>query len=174
MRYLTAAWMVMLVAAVPPASSAQTPTDSALPAHTTAKAVKIDALAWLQGCWAFTRGERTVEEHWMTPRGGSMLGTSRTVVGDALREFELVVLREQDGHLAYQAHPSGQASAVFVSSTVAEAEIVFENLQHDFPQRIGYRRVGPGELLAWIEGPRQGETRRIEFPYRRAECPGDR
>lgn len=128
-------------------------------------------MAWLQGCWSFARGERTVEEHWMTPRGGSMLGTSRTVVAGVLREYELIVLREQDGRLAYQAHPSGQASAVFLSSTLAEGEVVFENLQHDFPQRIGYRRIATDQLLAWIEGPRQGQTRRLEFPYRRTACP---
>jgi len=50
--------------------------------------------------------------------------------------------------------------------------VVFENLQHDFPQRVGYKRDGDA-LLAWIEGPRNGQTRRIEFPYRKVGCAGD-
>ena len=29
---------------------------------------------------------------------------------------------------------------------------MFEDLLHDFPQRIGYRLIGPDSLLAWIEG----------------------
>ena len=106
----------------------------------------------------------------MAPRGNSMLGISRTVHGDDLVAYELVVVREQGDQLVYQAHPSGQPSAEFVSRTVTEESIVFENLQHDFPQRIGYERQGP-VLMAWIEGTQEGEMRRVEFPYRRAACP---
>jgi len=94
------------------------------------------------------------------------------VQADKLVEYETVVIREQDGRLAYQAHPSGQPSAVFMSRMVSNREVVFENLQHDFPQRVGYKRDGDA-LLAWIEGPRNGQTRRIEFPYRKVGCAGD-
>ncbi len=99
-----------------------------------------------------------------------MLGAGRTVQGEKLLEFEMVLIREQDGHLAYEAHPSGQPSAVFLSRSIAEHDVVFENLKHDFPQRVGYKRDGDS-LVAWIEGPRNGQTRRIEFPYRRVDCP---
>ena len=74
--------------------------------------------------------------------------------------------------LAYEAHPSGQPSAVFLSASVIESMVVFENPQHDFPQKIGYQRTTPDTLLAWIEGTDKGQTRRIEFQYRRASCPG--
>ena len=101
-----------------------------------------------------------------------MVGVGRTVRGDTLVEFELVVIREQGDQLAYEAHPSGQPSAVFLSRTLTDSTVVFENLEHDFPQRIGYQRNGPNTLLAWIEGSQQGQFRRIEFPYRRAVCAG--
>jgi len=135
-------------------------------------AVAIDRVAWLQGCWESVTPQRTVEENWMSPRGRSMIGVGRTVRGDRLVEYELVVLREQDGRLAYQAHPSGQPSAVFLSKTVGDGEVLFENPTHDFPQRVGYRRDGPDALLAWIEGTRNGQSRRVEFPYRRVACHG--
>jgi hypothetical protein len=48
--------------------------------------------------------------------------------------------------------------------------VVFENPKHDFPQKVGYQRDGADTLLAWIEGTDKGQTRRIEFPYRRAMC----
>ena len=108
----------------------------------------------------------------MAPRGGSMVGVGRTVRGDTLVEFELVVIREQGNQLAYEAHPSGQPSAVFVSRSLTDSTVVFENLQHDFPQRVGYQRDGPNALLAWIEGSQRGQVRRIEFPYHRAACGG--
>ncbi len=132
----------------------------------------IQHIAWLQGCWELVSPERIVEEQWMAPRGGSMLGLSRAVRRDSLAEYEIVVIREQGQQLAYEAHPSGQPSAVFLARSVSDSSVVFENLRHDFPQRIGYRRNGPDSLLAWIEGSRTGQVRRIEFPYRRAACGG--
>ena len=71
--------------------------------------------------------------------------------------------------LAYEARPSGQEPATFLSTRISESELVFENPAHDFPQEVGYRRAGEG-LLAWIRGTRDGKDRRIEFPYTRARC----
>jgi len=132
----------------------------------------VERVAWLQGCWETVSPQRTVEEQWMAPRGGSMIGMGRTLRGGALVEYEIVVIRQQGNQLAYDAHPSGQPSAVFVTNTVSDSLVVFENPQHDFPQKIGYQRTGPDSLLAWVEGTQKGQTRRIEFPYRRAMCPG--
>jgi len=131
----------------------------------------VQRVAWLQGCWAVVSPERTIEEHWMVPRGKSMVGVGRTVRGDTLVEYELVLIREQGDQLAYEAHPAGQPAAVFLSREVTDSSVLFENLQHDFPQRVGYSRRGADSLLAWIEGTQQGQVRRIEFPYRRAVCP---
>ena len=132
----------------------------------------IQRVAWLQGCWESVSGTRIIEEHWMPPRGDSMVGVSRTVRDGSLVSYELVVVREQSDRLAFEAHPSGQPSAVFVSSTIGEQSVVFENLQHDFPQRVGYQRQG-ASLVGWIEGTRDGRVRRIEFPYRRTVCSGE-
>ena len=132
----------------------------------------IGRVAWLAGCWLAESPRRAVEENWMPPRGGSMIGVSRTVRGDSLFEYELVVVRETGGALAYHAHPSGQPAAVFPAREVTDSSVVFENAEHDFPQRIGYRRVGADSLVAWIEGTAGGKARRVEFPYRRAACPG--
>jgi hypothetical protein len=35
-------------------------------------------VAWLAGCWEFTRGTQHVTEHWIRPEGASLLGMSRT------------------------------------------------------------------------------------------------
>jgi len=128
--------------------------------------VKVDQVGWLQGCWRLESGGRVVEEHWMAPGGGIMIGMGRTVRNGKLVEYESVVLREQDGRLAYEAHPSGQTSAVFLSQTADDSTAVFENPAHDFPQRVGYKRDGDS-LLAWVEGTTNGKPRRVEFPYRR-------
>ena len=85
-------------------------------------------------------------------------------------EYEFVVLEKRDDRLAYEAHPSGQPPPSSCHSEVGETSVVFENAQHDFPQRVGYQQRGPDSLLAWIEGSRDGRVRRIEFPYTRVPC----
>jgi hypothetical protein len=133
----------------------------------------VDRVGWLQGCWRSSQGQSIVEEQWMAPGGGSMIGMSRTVRGSETTAYEFVVITVQDGRLAYRAQPSGQAPATFLSTEVTDARVVFENPQHDFPQRVGYRREGT-ELAAWIEGVSSGRTRRVEFPYRRVPCESPR
>ena len=135
-----------------------------------AQQATVDRVAWLQGCWRSIRGETTIEEQWMAPRGGTMLGMGRTVRGGKLVEYELVLIKEQEGALAYEAHPSGQPTATFTAATVSDSSVVFENPQHDFPQRVGYRRNGPDALEAWIEGQANGKSRRVDFSYQRARC----
>lgn len=138
------------------------------PASATAPAVA--ALGWLTGCWQRNDAEPGSGEQWTEVAGGTLLGVSRTIRGGRTIEYEFVLIREgSDGRLVYVAHPSGQAAAEFTSTRVARDEVVFANPDHDFPQRIGYRRTGR-DLLAWIEGPADEGTRRIEFPMRRRAC----
>lgn len=132
----------------------------------------VDRVAWLQGCWILTAGGRTVEEQWTSPRGGVMLGTGRTVRDGALLDYEFVVIRERGAALVYEAHPSGQPPAEFVSQHIEAAGVVFENAQHDFPQQVGYRQRGETGLDAWIAGTVDGKPRRVDFRYERTACPG--
>jgi len=132
--------------------------------------VTIDRLGWLQGCWELSSPQRVVEEQWMAPRAGTMLGMGRTTRDGKLVEYESVLIREERGRLAYDAHPSGQQPATFLSTTVTDSSIVFENPEHDFPQKVGYARSGDS-LSAWIEGSVNGKVRRVEFPYRLTPCP---
>lgn len=136
-----------------------------------APVARVAQVAWLAGCWELRSGPRVVEEQWTRPRGGLMLGVGRTVRGDSLVEYEQVRLFERGGRLVYGAAPSGQAPAEFESILVSDSAVTFENLGHDFPQRVIYRRAGSDSLLARVEGVRGGTLRGVDFPYARVECP---
>lgn len=136
-----------------------------------AEAASVSELGWLAGCWAREDAEPGSGEHWMPPAGGTLLGLSRTVKAGKTVEYEFVVIRETaPGKLAYIAHPSGQSPATFPLLRLTESEVVFENLEHDFPQRIIYRLEKDGHLRARIEGLRKGEVRGVDFPMKRVRC----
>ncbi len=127
-------------------------------------------IAWLAGSWSFERNGRVVEEQWLAPAGGTMLGMSRTVANGKTIDYEFVVLRaEASGDIVYTAKPAKQPEASFQLKRASDTEVVFENLEHDFPQRILYTLQPDGSLLAAIEGTQDGKGRRVLFPYRRVK-----
>jgi hypothetical protein len=106
-------------------------------------AAKVDDLAWLAGQWSREADGRWTEESWTPPRGGVMLGHSRSGQGETLREFEFLrVHAGSDGVPAYLAQPGGAAPVAFRLVRHGAASATFENAAHDYPQRIDYRRDG--------------------------------
>ena len=126
-------------------------------------------LAFLTGCWKFEAKGRIVEEHWMAPAGGALMGVSRTIVNGKVSEFEFLQIRDLAEGVTYIAKPSGQAEAKFVLKSGGRGEVVFENPAHDFPQRIRYQITGDS-LQARVEGVMNGKERAFEFPYQRSNC----
>lgn len=127
-------------------------------------------LEWLAGCWEGSVGTRVIEEHWLAPRGGVLLGLSRTTRDGSVVEHEFMHIYPRDGALVLAATPSGQAPTEFAGRAPGNAEVLFENAAHDFPQRIRYRRVGQDSLVAEIEGGAGDALRRMRFPYVRVPC----
>jgi hypothetical protein len=130
-------------------------------------APRIDSLQWLSGCWTMTSSAVVIEEHWMRPAGGTMLGMSRTIRDGRTTEFEFLQIRDDSGRLVYDARPSGQPPATFPLLKLGGNEVVFEDPAHDFPQRIIYRRGTDGNVTARIEGTKNGQVREIDYPYQR-------
>lgn len=130
----------------------------------------LDRLAWLGGCWTSQGDGYTTVEMWMPPAGGLMLGASRTVVGGAARQWEHLRLTSDGDELVYTAVPSGQQETAFRSVSLDDDGFVVENLEHDFPQRITYRRSGASSLSASVEGPGPEGPRGFQLNFSRTDC----
>ena len=146
MRIMAAVLAVLLVAASPAAT--------------------VDDLGWLAGDWASEADGRWTEESWAPPRGGMMLGHSRSGRGEVLREFEFVrIAAGDDGALAYIAMPQGGAPIAFrlVRHDIASARV--DNAAHDYPQRIEYARTGD-TLTATISAIDGSRARRWTYRLR--------
>ena len=122
-------------------------------------------LDWITGHWCADLGEEIVEEYWLPPHGGVALGLSRARTAQETTAFEFLRIADIEGVRSYIAQPGGRAPTIFKQTAGGERWIRFENPDHDFPQRIEYRREGDA-LEAQIAGP--GQNRQdvvITFPY---------
>jgi hypothetical protein len=139
-----------------------------------APAEPLERLAFLTGCWRLVDGDTVVEEQWLPPAGGVMVGLSRTVANGELEIFEFLRLQAKDGAWHYVAQPNGVPPTWFRLTRLTDDEALFEQPAHDFPQKIRYRKVGADELHAEIAGPgKDGKEKTFPFHYRRAACPND-
>lgn len=130
----------------------------------------LERAGWLAGCWEGRQGNRVTVEAWTNPDSNVMRGESRTRVGEALRETEKLRLTADGDRLVYHALVADQAETSFTSVMVSDSSFMVENLGHDFPQRIFYRRRGADSLIARIEGPGPNGVRSVEYPMRRVAC----
>jgi len=127
----------------------------------------IQELSWMTGDWEITSGTSRVDEHWTDIAGGSMMGMSRTVSGGRVRSFEYLRIESRPDGIYYVAHPGAKSPGTdFKLVRGGPQEAVFENLSHDFPKRIIYRRNPDGTLTARVEGDGSEKEKAQEFHYR--------
>lgn len=135
-----------------------------IPLPTPAKA-KIDDLKWLEGNWLATRPTgSTVEEKWIAPKGGAMLGTSRSVnTSGKMFAFEFLRVVERNEGLVYVAQPNGAVGTEFALVELTPSRAVFANPRHDYPKKIVYELSTDGKLSATVGYMIGGSPRTFEF-----------
>jgi Domain of unknown function (DUF6265) len=127
-------------------------------------------LSWLSGCWQGREGTAVIEEIWSKPAGGSMLGLGRTVRGNRTVSFEFMQFREENGSLVFLPQPGGGARVSFPLKDSFGGKATFENLKHEFPQRVIYERKGKALMWASVEGMQNGKAERQEFVMHKVRC----
>jgi hypothetical protein len=128
-------------------------------------------LGWLAGHWRMEQGGRVIDAQWMAPAAGVMLGMSRTITKGRVLEHEFMQIREgPGGMLFYVSQPAGQPDTTYQQTAQTETDVSFENLLHDFPQRISFTRQPDGAWVAAVEGRNpDGTTRRVEYGLARVQ-----
>lgn len=126
----------------------------------------------LSGIWQTDTGEGILYEEWTKSRNNIMYGKSYMVdSGDSL-VFERIELVKRDSGIFYIPVVKDQNKDLPVSfrmTNATDSSFVFENRNHDFPQRIIYRFVTNDSIVARIEGDVKGAQRSMEFYYRRVQ-----
>ena len=133
----------------------------------------LSKVTWLSGCWERQneKAGRTTFEQWTRPDGGTLLGIGRTIADGKLVSWEFMRIEPKDGSAVFSAQlPSSAVATPFGLKSATATELVFENLQNDFPQRVIYRTKGSEILEARIEGKIDGNERGIDFSFKRVRC----
>jgi hypothetical protein len=79
---------------------------------------------------------------------------------------------QRNGELLYIPAVRDQNDGLGISFrliTINEKDLVFENAEHDYPQRISYYHVSNDSLIAEISGNKGGELKSEQFPMRRKQ-----
>lgn len=98
---------------------------------------------WMTGAWQHAEGVDWADEFWTPLRGDMMLGSARSGTGEKLNFWEQMrIQKEDDGAVVFWAVSGDQKPVRFVATASTENAIIFENAEHDYPQRIYYWREG--------------------------------
>ena len=128
---------------------------------------RVEDLSFLTGDWLTTSGGTQVDEHWTAVAGGTLMGLSRTVNAGRTLGFEYLRIETRPDGIFYVAHPRAKSPGTdFKLVRLQDREAVFENLAHDFPKRIIYRRNPDGSLTARVEGDGTEKEKAQEFQYK--------
>ena len=109
-----------------------------------AAAAELASLDWLLGSWQRTGlpADRSGVEQWRR-QGDAFEGEGRSYRDGALRFQERLRIVAEGAQLYYVADVAGNPAPVrFRLVAQGGQSAVFENPQHDFPQRIAYQRNG--------------------------------
>lgn len=132
-------------------------------------AASISDAAWLAGRWVGEGLGAAVEESWLPPSGGRMVGVFRLVRADSVQFYELVTLVEEVGSLVLRLKHFGPDLAGWEGK---DESVDFPLVRHT-PDTLWFdgltiRREGEGRMKIWVALEDGGNRGREEtFEYRR-------
>lgn len=123
--------------------------------------------SWLLGSWQSELPEGTIVEEWKTLNDSVFSARSFFVSGKDTSFGETITLEQKGEELYYIPVVKDQNQGKPVSfrlTSPAGAELAFENPEHDFPQRIVYRKTAEDSLMTEVSGTMQGKFHSEKLP----------
>jgi hypothetical protein len=167
MKNLLAIAVMSLLGSCAGIPSQQEPTGEAPAVQET----KLDQASWILGEWQLESPEGMFVEKWQKETDTSYLGEgSLTGKNGEVLFSEKLRLEQRAGTLYYIPTIASQNDGkpvLFKEKSFAAGEIVFENPEHDFPQRIIYQKASDSTLYARVEGKQNGKDAKQEYSFKK-------
>jgi hypothetical protein len=138
--------------------------------HGSTRHPQLKKASWLLGDWKNKTARGITMESWKKLNDSTYLGKSYQLRGMDTVSAEHIRLEEHHDKLYYIPTVKNQNEGKQVTFTMSESSadsFVFENPEHDFPQKITYNRINKDSLVAEISGSYKGKQRAIKFPMGR-------
>jgi hypothetical protein len=94
------------------------------------------------------------------------------IVNNDTMFFERLSIETKDGEIYYVPivnNQNDQMPVYFKLTAMQDSVFIFENPQHDFPQKVVYEFHKPDILNAFIEGTDEGAYSKQEFIYKKVK-----
>ncbi|MEO6695133.1 MAG: DUF6265 family protein [Ignavibacteria bacterium] len=124
----------------------------------------------LVGTWTMPYKEGELVEKWQKQYNKKLTGETFYINGNSREVQEKIDLFLTDGRIYYSSNVNGQNDGEPVPFSLIGIEknkFIFENKEHDFPQRIIYDLRSPTELVASIEGDTKDGFKKIVYKYKK-------
>jgi hypothetical protein len=131
---------------------------------------ELSSFSWLEGKWVGRYDSVPVFEQWKAPDGKIMYGRGGVLSGKDTVFAEQISIEERKDGLYYIAVVKGNPGAAeFKFTGFKNDTAVFENAEHDFPQRVLYIKNGDDTFYACVDGKFKGKYVKEEFNYKKAQ-----
>ena len=129
---------------------------------------RIEQLQWLLGTWVNEYTPEFSQESWTKKNDSTFSAFSFTRVRKDTVFAETLLLQQKEGDLLLivtDVDKKNKSSVTFKMVPSKKGQFVFENKNHDFPQRIVYTNPVKDSLHAWIEGKVDGANEKLHFHF---------
>lgn len=126
---------------------------------------------WLLGEWEKSDSLGILKETWISKDDSTFVGQSYYFQNkkDTFHDEQIELV--QDGeHLIYKTTVKGEnndAPIPFQMTKDEDSLLVFENPKHDYPQKIQYKLLKDGSLIATVSGKQNGKNSSQNYPMTR-------
>jgi hypothetical protein len=121
------------------------------------------------GKWKMDVENSEVYEEWQLVNENELIGISYSIDDGVKNINENIYIKKFADQWAYVAVPINQNITLFALIEHSPKKFLFENKEHDFPQKISYEFHKDGTMTAEIEGDVSGETKRRKFSFKIVE-----
>jgi hypothetical protein len=143
------------------------PSLVAVHAQVPADATTLDLPDLMVGTWEGPLGDALYREEWVQVTEGTYEGSASMVQDGKVINEEHMRLTFLADHWVFMASTGGGRITSFVRKEEKDGVWIFENKEHDFPQRIGYQVQGD-TLRAYIAKV-DDRTDRMDFVLKRVK-----
>ncbi len=133
---------------------------------------EIKKAEWLIGTWENKTSKGSIYETWYKVNDYELSGKSYILKENDTVVFENIRLVQEHDKLYYIPVVKNQNNNLpirFSGITATETQLIFENTEHDFPQKIAYSKIKSDSLYAEISGIKKGQPRKQAFLMKRVK-----